>query len=294
MTGRPYDAARPFEAFARAPGGGRLERGRVGMFLGAWKARAYIRILGGNREPSWVFFDTVLPLLAIMAYLYVYRYFGAPDEFVAFVVLGGAMVAFWLSVLWGIANHMYWEKQTGNLELYFISPVPPEALMFGMATGSLVNSGTRAAAAVAAGVLVFGAAFDPRGVPAAAGVLLLTLASLYLLGMMFASIFLVYGREGEHLAQSLQEPVFFAAGFYYPVRTLPTGVQVVASVLPLTVGLDAMRQLLIEGLEGLMPLEWEVALLFGMLAFFAVGARGSMRFMERLAKREGRLTLRWQ
>jgi ABC-2 type transport system permease protein len=174
VTGRPYDPARPFASFARSPGGGRLERGRVGMFLGAWKARAYIRILGGNRDPSWVFFDTVLPLLAIMAYLYVYRYFGAPDEFVAFVVLGGAMVAFWLSVLWGIANHMYWEKQTGNLELYFIAPVPPEALMFGMATGALVNSGTRAAAAVAAGVLVFGAAFDPAGAPAALGVLALT------------------------------------------------------------------------------------------------------------------------
>jgi ABC-2 type transport system permease protein len=166
--------------------------------------------------------------------------------------------------------------------------------MFGMATGSLVNSGTRAAAAVAAGVLVFGAVFDPRGVPAAVGVLLLTLVSLYLMGMMFASIFLVYGREGEHLAQSLQEPVFFAAGFYYPVTTLPIGVQIVASILPLTVGLDAMRQLLIVGLEGLMPLEWELALLVAMVPAFAVGARGSMRFMERLAKREGRLTLRWQ
>lgn len=294
MSARPYDPARPFESFARGPDGGRLERGRLGLFVGAWKARAYIRILGGNRELSWVFFDTVLPLLAIMAYLYVYRYFGAADEFVSFVVLGGAMVAFWLSVLWGIANHMYWEKQTGNLELYFISPVAPEALMFGMATGSLVNSATRAAAAVAAGVFAFGAVFDMGGVPAALGVLLLTLASLYLLGMMFASLFLVYGREGEHLAQSLQEPVFFAAGFYYPVTTLPTAVQAVASVLPLTVGLDAMRQLLIPGIEGFLPLQWEFALLFAMLGFFAVGARGSMRFMERLAKREGRLTLRWQ
>lgn len=294
MSGRTFDPERPFESFARGPDGGRLSRGRLGTFLYAWRARAFIRIYGGNRELSWVFFDTVLPLLAIMAYLYVYRYFGAPEEFVAFVVLGGAMVAFWLSVLWGIANHVYWEKQTGNLELYLIAPAPREALMFGMATGSLVNTSTRAVATIAAGVYVFGATFDMAGVPAALGVLVLTLLSLYLLGMMLASIFLVYGREGEHLAQSLQEPVFFAAGFYYPVRTLPSPVQVVASVLPLTVGLDAIRQLLIPGLEGFLPLWWEILVLVALLGVFAIGARLSLQFMERYAKREGRLTLRWQ
>lgn len=294
MTARPFDRSHPFASFARGPGGERLHRGRLGTFLGAWKARAYIRLLGGNRELSWIFFETVLPLLSIIAYLYIYRYLGAPDRFVSFVVLGGAMVAFWLSVLWGIANHIYWEKQTGNLELYFVSPVSPMALMLGMATGSLVNTGTRAAAAVAAGVLLFGATFSGAGVLRAAGVLAVTLGGLYFLGMMIASIFLVYGREGEHLAHSMQEPVFFAAGFYYPLNTLPLAVQVLGSFIPLTIGLDAMRQLLIPGVIGFLPLWLEAVALVGMFFVFAFGARASIRFMENLAKREGRLTLRWQ
>ena len=280
--------------FKRAPDGGRLERSRVGMFLGAWKARAYIRIIGGNRELSWIFFETILPLLSIMAYLYVYRYLGAPDRFVSFVVLGGAMVAFWLAVVWGIAHQLYWEKQSGNLELYFVSPVSPMAIMLGMATGSLINTSTRAVAAVAAGIFVFGATFQASGALAAMGVLILTLVALYFLGMMLASIFLVYGREGEHFAQVLQEPVFFASGFYYPISTLPMVVQIAASVLPLTIGLDAMRQLLIAGVTGILPLEWEVAALVGMFFFFMFAAKGSLAYMERLAKREGRLTLRWQ
>jgi len=288
------DPSNPFAAFRRAPDGGRLERSHLGTFVGAWRARTYIRLLGGNREPSWVLFETVLPLLSIIAYLYIYRYLGAPDRFVSFVVLGGAMVAFWLSVLWGIANHIWWEKQSGNLELYFIAPVSPMAMMLGMATGSLVNTCTRATAAIAAGVLLFGAVFKGEGVPLAFVIFFVTLAALYCLGMMFASVFLVYGREGEHLAHSLQEPVFFAAGFYYPVTTLPFAVQIAGSIIPLTIGLDAIRQLLIPGVTGWLPLSWELAILVAMFFGFAAGAHYSIRFMERLAKREGRLTLRWQ
>jgi ABC-2 type transport system permease protein len=298
MSARTYDRNQPFDSFARAPDGGRLHKGVVGTFVGAWRARTYIRLLGNNREPSWVFFETVLPMLSVIGYLYIYRYLagGAPgtERFVSFVVLGGAMVAFWLSVLWGIANHIFWEKQSGNLELYFVSPVSPMAMMLGMATGSLVSTSMRASATIAAGVFLFGAAFDTSGVPAAFGILVLTLAAVYCLGMMFASIFLVYGREGEHLAHSLQEPVFFAAGFYYPASTLPLVVQAAGSVVPLTFGLDAIRQVLIPGMSGLLPPSVEVAALAAMLGGFALGARFSLRRMEWKAKREGRLTLRWQ
>jgi ABC-2 type transport system permease protein len=294
MGARTFDPASPWASFRRGPAGEHYHRGKVGTFVGAWKARTYIRLMGGNREPSWIFFETVLPLMSIMAYLYIYRYLGAPDRFVSFVVLGGAMVAFWLSVLWGIANHIYFEKQSGNLELYFVAPVSPMAMMLGMATGSLVNTGTRAAAAVAAGVLLFGARFDGAGIGPAMAIFAVTLAALYCLGMMFASVFLVYGREGEHLAHSLQEPVFFAAGFYYPVSTLPVAVQIFGSFIPLTFGLDAMRQALIPGIVGMLPLALEAAILVVMLFGFALGAHFSIQFMERLAKREGRLTLRWQ
>ncbi len=293
MSVRAVDREHPFAAFQRGPNGERLHRGKVGTFIGAWKARTFVR-LSGLREPSWVFFETFLPMLAVIAYLYIYRYLGAPERFVSFVVLGGAMVAFWLSMLWGIANHIFWEKQSGNLELYFISPVSPMAMMLGMATGSLISTTMRASATIAAGVLLFNAKFNGDGVLPAVAIMVVTLGALYGLGMMFASVFLVYGREGEHLAQSLQEPVFFAAGFYYPVNTLPVAVQIAGAFVPLTFGLDAIRQVLIPGIVGLLPVWAETVILLGMLVGFALGAHYSIRFMEHLAKREGRLTLRWQ
>ena len=68
------------------------------------------------------------------------------------------------------------------------------------------------------------------------------------------------------------------------------------ATLPLAVGLDAMRQLVFAGsdVEGVLPVGTEIAILVVMGVVFLVGARIALRYLEHLARREGRLTLRWQ
>ena len=75
-----------------------LEKSNSGvrLFLQTVAARAYPRIIGQQRERSWMFFDIFLPLLAVSAYVFVYRAIKAPDEYIGFVVMGGAMTAFWM------------------------------------------------------------------------------------------------------------------------------------------------------------------------------------------------------
>ena len=101
-------------------------------------ARAYPRLIMNVRERWWVFFDVLLPLVALSAYVFVYRAIHAPEEFVGFVILGGAMSAFWLNVLWSMGNQLYWEKETGNLGLYIMSPSSLMAILLGMAVGGIV------------------------------------------------------------------------------------------------------------------------------------------------------------
>ena len=117
--------------------------------------RAYPRVVGAQRERSWLFFETLLPLLQVSAFVFVYRAIQAPPEFTGFVVLGGAMTAYWLNVLWSMAAQFYWEKETGNLELYIIAPTSLMAILLGMAIGGIVFSTMRALAVMAVGLLVF-------------------------------------------------------------------------------------------------------------------------------------------
>ena len=111
--------------------------------------RAYPRIIGLTREPSWLFFEIFLPFLAVSAFVFVYRALGAEEAFIGFVVLGGAMTAFWLNVVWMMAAQFYWEKDQGNLELYFTAPMHLMSILAGMAIGGLVMTSSRALAVIA-------------------------------------------------------------------------------------------------------------------------------------------------
>jgi ABC-2 type transport system permease protein len=128
-----------------------------------------------------------------------------------------------------------------------------------------------------------------------AGVFVLTMVALYALGMTLSSLFLLYGREAWHTANALQEPVYFLSGLYFPVRTLGALGATAAGVLPLTLGTDALRQVLLgPAAQGLLPLGQECLALAGFGVLFLFLAGRAMAYLEALAKREGRLTQRWQ
>jgi ABC-2 type transport system permease protein len=271
---------------------GRLIRVNLRAIVG----RAYPRIIGLTREPSWIFFEILLPFLAVSAFVFVYRALDAPEEFIGFVVLGGAMTAFWLNVVWMMAAQFYWEKDQGNLELYFSAPMHLMSILAGMAIGGLVMTSSRALAVIGIGSILYGVTFDIQQPWLLAGVFLLTMIPLYGMGMLFASLFLMWGREGFHLAQLLQEPIYFLGGVNFPLTAILPLAALAMAVLPLAVGLDAMRQLAFasSGVEGVLPVGAEIAILAVMGIVFLVAARLALGYLERLARREGRLTLRWQ
>lgn len=271
-------------------------RREVEVFLRTVKGRAYPRIVGLQREKSWLFFDIVLPLLQVAAFVFIYRAIQAPPEFAGFVVLGGAMVAYWMNVLWSMATQLYWEKEQGNLALYIMAPTSRMAILLGMAVGGIVATTFRAAVVILVGSLIFQVSFTIERIPELIGVFLLTLLALYGLGMLFSSLFLLYGREAWHMANLLQEPVFLLSGFYFPIRSLGFWTALGASIIPSTLGLDAMRQLLFPSAPqlGFLAVEYELAALGVLSVFFLWFAYWALRYMEDLARREGRLTVRGQ
>jgi ABC-2 type transport system permease protein len=259
--------------------------------------RAYPRVTGLFREKSWVFFEILLPFLATSAFVFVYRALQAPPQYIGFVVLGGAMTAFWLNVIWMMAQQLWWEKSQGNLELYFAAPMHIMAVLFGMAFGGFVMSSTRAAAVLIIATTLYGVTFSIDQWALLIGVFLLTLAALYGLGMMLAGLFLMWGREAWHLTQLLIEPVYFVSGLNFPIARLGVLGSVAISILPLAVGLDAMRQLAFADAAypiGTPSPAIEALILVAMVAVFLALSRWTLAILERRARHEGRLSVRWQ
>ncbi|HKG57927.1 MAG TPA: ABC transporter permease [Candidatus Limnocylindrales bacterium] len=259
--------------------------------------RAYPRIRGMGREKSWIFFEILLPFLTTSAFVFVYRALNAPPQYIGFVVLGGAMTAFWLNVIWMMASQLYWEKSQGNLELYFAAPMDFMSVLFGMAIGGLVMSSVRAVVVLVVATTLYDVSFAVDQWLLLLAVFGLTLAALYGLGMILAALFLVWGREAFHLTQGLMEPVYFVSGLNFPVARLGIVGALAIGVMPLAVGLDAMRQLAFAGTDypkGTPSPGVEALILVVMVAVSLLLARWILRRLEQVARREGRLSLRWQ
>jgi ABC-2 type transport system permease protein len=257
--------------------------------------RAYPRVIGLLREPSWVLFEVLIPFLTTSAFVFVYRALDAPPEYVGFAVLGGAMTAFWLNVIWMMAAQLYWEKDQGNLDIYFTSPVNLMSVLLGMAIGGFVMTIQRAAVVLLAGAIVYEVRFSVDEWGLLIAVFLLTMAALYGLGMVLASVFLLFGREAWHLTQSLQEPVYFVSGLNFPVGRLGMLGLLAIAFIPLAVGLDAMRQLVFSDSTAHTgtPEPWiEALILVVMTVVSLVAARIALRKLEWMARHEGRLTMR--
>ena len=87
------------------------------LFLATVQARTYPRFVWLFRSNAWMIQETVLPVLAVCSFAYAYRAMSAPEAYTGFLILGAAMTTFWLNVLWGMGAQLYWERDSGNLEL---------------------------------------------------------------------------------------------------------------------------------------------------------------------------------
>ena len=262
------------------------------LFLRTVIARAYPRVIGQQRERAWLFFETFLPFLSTVGYVFVYRAIKAPEDYIGFVIVGGAMTAFWLNVMWLMASQLYWEKENGNLALFIMAPNSLMAILLGMAVGGMFAASIRALVIIVLGALLFHVPFVIVSFAQLFAVFLLTLVALYGLGMLLSSLFLLFGREAWQVSAMLQEPIYFLSGFYFPVRSFGFAVAAVVSVIPLTLGLDAMRQLAFASgpTLGFLSVPTEIAILFALAVVMIAAAKFALDKMERLAIQEGTLT----
>ncbi|TMB45813.1 MAG: ABC transporter permease [Chloroflexi bacterium] len=240
------------------------ERSPLRIFLKTIVARAYPRVVAANRHKSWLFLDMALPMVGALAMVLVYQGLHAPRQYLGFVVMGGAMLAFWQNVLWTMGAQFSWDRGNGTLELMAVSPTSFEAVLLGMAGGAMIMTTVRAAFIILIGSLVFNVTYTAGGLLPAIGVFLLTLGALYGMGMLLASLFLFYSREAWHLGDALQEPVNFLSGLYFPVKALG------------------------------IPAGTETLLVAAQVPIFALLAGVALRYLESRARKDGKLVTRWE
>ena len=263
------------------------------FFLKVVLARAYVRVIGAQREWSWVVGDTLLPFLTVCAYIFVYRAMKAPPEYTGFVVLGGVIMTFWIHVIWSMAMQMFWEKEMGNLARYLMSPLPRPALLMGMAVGGMFMTSTRAAMIYFTSFLLFDIRFNLVDPWLALSVFFATMGALYGIGMVLSSLFFIAGRGINHGIVMMHEPMYFLGGFYFPLKQLGMMTAfAAAAIIPVALGLDALRQIMFSAYDiGLISPRAELVILIIMAVLFTWISVLTLKKMETLGRKLGKLTL---
>ena len=257
------------------------------------RARALVRLWSIFGEPLWVFVGMGFPVLSSLAFSLLYYSIGA-SAYIGFAVLGGVMVSFWGNVLWSMASQFNWDKQEGLFEIYLTSPASISAILIGMSVGGIIGTVPSAVIVVVLGWALFHPAVNASwgGVALTFG---LTLASLYAMGMALSSLYLTYGREAESMNEVLQEPVSMLSGLYFPVlggsSPFPLALQAVASLIPLTIGMDALRKTLFYG-DSVAQVWPDMAVLAVMAVVLLLLSTYALKFLENRGRKEGTITVR--
>jgi ABC-2 type transport system permease protein len=244
-------------------------------------------------EPLFLVVSVGFPLLTSMGMALLYRSSGG-SNLSGFAVLGGVMLAFWSNVLWSMASQFHWDKQEGLFEIYLVSPAPITAILVGMSLGGIAGTAPAATIVTILGWLFFSPPINPSW-PTVAVVFMLTIASLYAMGMLMSSLYLVYGREAESLNDAMGEPISMLSGIYFPsigrTSPLPFAIQAIASLIPLTVGMDALRRAMFSS-EDVSAVYQSLAVLAVMAGILLVAARWALRALEERGRRLGSLAVR--
>ena len=256
--------------------------------------RAYPRVFGMLREPSWLFFDLVFPILNMSTIVLLLRSRGADEAWVSATILASALLTFWVSVIWMMGGQFHWERDSGNLTLYITAPVGLGSIALGMAVGGAIGVCLRAVIIVAAGSLLYGATYAIADPLLFVGVLLAGIAAMYALGICLSAVFLISGRAADHLGGLLNEPMQLFGGVYAPVRNLGPIGALALGILPLAPAVDALRQLALPqlGVSGILPVPAEIGILVAMSAAFGLLGRFLLAYIERVGRAGGKLLTR--
>jgi ABC-2 type transport system permease protein len=208
-------------------------------------------------------------------------------DYFAFVVIGMIAMRFILVATSSLPHEVGRSIGNGTLEAYLATPIRLPVLLAGLVSYDFLWTVARALLFLAAGIAL--------GMRISSDNLLLALLIFGLLivahvpfGLVAASCVLTF-RNATPLPGAVLAASALLGGVYYPAHIVPSWLQYVSGVIPMTYGLRAFRTTLLEGA----PLQ-QVAGDVAMLALFAVVLMPlgilAMRLALRYARATGSLT----
>ncbi len=153
----------------------------------------------------------------------------------------------------GTGRALAGEKEEGTLDRLAMTPTTANEIIAGKSAYAIAVQLVRAVIIVLAVTLIFGVAMNGSWLLVAVIVLLLTMASVGI-GLALSALVEDESTYAE-MSMMVIMPAMFVTGIFFPVSAIPSWIQPIAYVYPLTYANNAIRQVMLigSGLEEVLP-----------------------------------------
>jgi ABC-2 type transport system permease protein len=179
-----------------------------------------------------------------------------------------AMTILFTSIFSGI--ELIFDRQFGFLKEMLVAPVPRVLIMVGRTLGGATVSIIQGLIVVA---ICLAAGFRPAlsALPAAVLFMVLIAVMFTALGTAIASVLSDF-QGFQFVMNFLVMPIFFLSGALFPLNNLPRALDILATIDPLSYGVDGLRAALVGSAHFGIPLDLAVLTVL-CLIFLAAGGR---------------------
>lgn len=224
---------------------------------------------------TWVFAWLVRILAQVIFYALIGLLLGSQEE-VNFLLVGNAVFVGASTALFVVPSTM-WERATGTLPLQVASPSNPFTVYAGRSLQWLVDGLGVSTASLLLVSLLFGVQHSWWGMLLAIPLSLVTFVSVYWLGLAIAGFILGRPAFRNIIGNLAGLILMILCGVQVPTTFWPSPLQWIAQILPMTHGLEAIRNALAGTGPILGPIALEISVGVG---WFLVAALTFRRFVD--------------
>lgn len=231
----------------------------------------------------------ILPLTQMAFFAFVAHLADNPQVPVSFVVIGNAVATTTYATVFSICGTTDSEKSGGTIEHLLVTPANRLALYVGRGLVPMAVALATVGVSMFYAVYVFGVTIPASSVVTSVLSLVITVVSMVGFGLLLAGV-AFWLRSSNVLANIFLFIGFVLAGANFPLSYLPLPLQWVGELLPLTWGIDALRESIAGDPLGTIAVAWGITALIGVVAY--VAAMALWEVFERQAQRTGSI-IRW-
>ena len=145
------------------------------------------------------------------------------------------------------AASLVWDRELGFLRELLIAPVSRSSIIVGKCLGGAIIAASQGVLVLALAWLV-DVPYDPLLILGVLGLMLLLAFSVTAFGVLVA-VWIKQAQTFTSVMQLFLMPMFFLSGAFFPIAGLPTWLEVLNRIDPLTYAVDAMRHLVFNHLD---------------------------------------------